>query len=59
MRTICVRHKTRPAGEVLNDQTEWLVLEQSPSFYIVYRQGSGIGIKLKSEYEEVTLCYGV
>ena len=46
-------HKPRPAGEVFTDQTQWLVLEESPSFYIVFRTGDGIGIKLKHDYAVV------
>ncbi len=47
-----IRHKPR-TGEPCSDSTEWLVLEESPSFFIVYRQGVGLGMKQKSEYEIV------
>lgn len=48
-----VRHVKRNTGEVCDDHTEWLVLEQSPSFYIVYAPGEGYAIKRKKDYEIV------
>lgn len=46
-----IRHKPRPHQVVCTDETEWLVLEQSPSFYIVYSKGEGYAIKRKKDYD--------
>lgn len=50
-----VRHVARPGGLRCTDETRWLVLEESPSFYIVYggEGGFGVGLKLKRDYEVV------
>lgn len=52
-RRLRVRHITRRHRVVYTDHTEWIVLEESPSFYIVYREGDGIGVKRKGDYELV------
>lgn len=48
-----IAHKPRPTGDTLNDTTPWLVLEDSPSFYIVYKVGDGVSLKYKRDYEIV------
>ena len=50
-----IRHKPRPHGVVCTDQSEWLVLEQSPSFYIVYSRGEGYALKKKKDYDVMPL----
>lgn len=51
---VIIRHKRRACGEVFTDQTEWMVVEESPSFYICYCEGEGFGLKRKKDYEIVT-----
>ena len=48
-----IKHKARPDGNLCTDLTEWLVLEQSPSFFIVYSKGDGYQLKRKRDYEVV------
>jgi hypothetical protein len=48
-----IRHKPRNDGRICTDATEWTVLEQSPSFYIVYARGEGYSLKRKQDYEFV------
>ena len=49
-----VRHKIRPADLYCTDRSAWLILEESPSFYIVYLAGEGVSLKRKADYEVVT-----
>ena len=49
-----VRHKPRPDGLRCTDESKWLVLEDSPSFYIVFLPGEGVSLKRKADYEVVT-----
>ena len=46
-----VSHRVRPEGLQCDDHTRWLVLEESPSFYIVYGHGEGVSLKRKGDYE--------
>ena len=48
-----VRHLRRPDGLFCNDCTRWLVLEESPSFWIVFLPGEGVSLKRKSDYEVI------
>lgn len=48
-----VRHIARPSSRVCSDATVWLVLEESPSFYICYAPGEGYCLKRKADYEDV------
>lgn len=48
-----VRHVRRPSGIGCSDETQWVVLEQSPSFYICYAPGEGYCLKRKQDYEDV------
>lgn len=50
---VVIRHKVRPDGVFCDDRTEWVVVEQSPSFYICYAEGEGFGLKRKKDYEIV------
>ncbi len=50
---IYVRHKPRPKEASKGDERVFLVLEESPSFYIVFSPGEGVGIRAKQFYEEV------
>lgn len=50
---VVIRHKRRASGEVCTDRTEWVVVEESPSFYICYAEGDGFGLKRKLDYEVV------
>ena len=52
-----VRHKIRPHGIVCDDRTEWLVVEESPSFYICHAETEGFCLKRKKDYELVPISY--
>ena len=46
-----VRHKARANGQFCTDHTEWLVIEESRSFFIVQGPVGGYTVKLKDDYE--------
>jgi len=48
-----IRHRPRPGGMRCGDETTWIVLEQSPSFYICYAPMEGYCLKRKLDYEDV------
>ena len=50
-----VRHIPRVNGETYTDRTEWVVVEESPSFYICYGEGDGYCMKRKKDYEIVSV----
>lgn len=48
-----VSHKLRPNGVQCSDHTRWLVLEESPSFYITWLPGEAVSLKRKTDYAVV------
>ena len=50
-----VQHKPRANEEIFTDKTAWLVVEESPSFYICFAEGEGFCMKLKRDYVEVKM----
>ena len=45
-----VSHRPRLDGIPVNDATRWLVLEASPSFWVVFVPGEGVALKRKRDY---------